>query len=122
MSKIKNFGSFVKENIQEDSIERNFRSGSSPSSENEPTNQLSEIEEGESGYIGDKLLKELAEKTGGVLEGNSVTIDGKKVDFFSETEAFHVDGEKFKTVDEVINHLDNGSIKESRSTRSFRRR
>ena len=120
MNKIKNFGSFVKENVQED-IQRNSRIGSSPESENEPIGQFSEVEESE--YVGDILLKELAEKTGGVLEGNTVTIDGKKVDFFSETEAFHVDGEKFKTVDEVISHLDNRTIKESRRTpRSFRRR
>ena len=118
MKKIKHFGSFVKENVQED-IQRN---GSSSELENKPISQ-SEVEEGR--YIGDILLKELAEKTGGVLEGNTVVIDGKKVDFFSETEAFHVDGEKFKTVDEVINFLDKGSapLKESRrSTRGFRRR
>lgn len=119
MKKIKNFGSFVKENVQED-IQRSTRVGYSPDSEIKPIGQLPEVEESE--YIGDRLLKELAEKTGGVLEGNTVIIDNKKVDFFSETESFHVDGEKFKTVDEVINHLD-GSIKESRRTpRSFRRR
>ncbi len=118
MKKIKNFGSFVKENVQED-IQRSTRVGYSPDSEIKPIGQLPEVEESE--YIGDRLLKELAEKTGGVLEGNTVIIDNKKVDFFSETESFHVDGEKFKTVDEVINHLD-GSIKESRRTpRSFRK-
>jgi hypothetical protein len=112
MNKIKNFGSFVKENV-ESNIDSDINN----------TNINSEIEDNGGEYVGDVLLKELAEKTGGVLEGNSVTVDGKKIDFFSETEAFHVDGEKFKTVDEVISHLDNRTIKESRRTpRSFRRR
>lgn len=66
--------------------------------------ELPEEEGGE--YIGKKLMSELAEALGSNVESDgSINYEGKKINFFSETEMFHVDKKKFKTAEEVINYL-----------------
>lgn len=60
-------------------------------------------EEGE--YEGTKKLKELASALGTEVVDNSVVYDGKKINFYSETEKFHVDKKKFKTIEEVLEYL-----------------
>lgn len=63
-------------------------------------------EEEEDSYIGTKLLKDLAKALDvQYMGGNSITFEGQKISFFSETEKFHIKGKKFTTVGEVVNFL-----------------
>ncbi len=67
--------------------------------------ELPEEEGGE--YIGQKMMSELAQALGVDIESDgSVNYDGQKINFFSETEKFHIGREKFDTVDAVINYLE----------------
>jgi len=63
-----------------------------------------EEEEGHE-YEGTKLMSDLAQKLGTEIVNNSIEYNGKKINFFSETESFHVDKKKFKTIDEVLAYL-----------------
>lgn len=60
-------------------------------------------------YTGSKMLAELADKLGSKVINNSVEYNGKKINFFSETEMYHVDRKKFKTADEVVEYLNASS-------------
>jgi len=67
-------------------------------------------EEGEEEYEfkGTQLLEELANRLGVKVENNQINYNGKKIEFYSETEAFAIDRKgKYKTVDEVIAKLEN---------------
>jgi hypothetical protein len=69
--------------------------------------ELPEEEGGE--YQGQRLMAELAESLGvDIEEDGSINYNGQKINFYSETEMFHVGKSKFKTVDEVINFLESG--------------
>lgn len=73
-----------------------------------PSPAKAELPEEEGGeYVGQKMLAELAEKLGvEVGEDGSIDYNGKKINFYSETEMFHIDNKKFATVDEVVNYLE----------------
>jgi hypothetical protein len=73
----------------------------------ETSSEFDESQEEEEGnqYLGNKMLKELANKLGTSVTNNSINYKGKKINFFSETEMYHVDRKKFKTSEEVINYL-----------------
>lgn len=72
--------------------------------EEAPEAELPEEEGGE--YQGQMLLNQLANELGTeVSEDGSINYEGKKINFFSETEKFHVDGKKFSTAEEVVNYL-----------------
>lgn len=60
-------------------------------------------------YMGNKLLKELADKLGESVIDNEIIYKGKKINYFSETECFHIDNEKFETVDQAFQYLVGGS-------------
>jgi hypothetical protein len=67
-------------------------------------NDLPEEEGGE--YQGQMLLNQLANELGTEVDADgSVNYEGKKINFYSETEKFHVDGKKFSTVEEVVDYL-----------------
>ena len=80
-----------------------------PSEEDAPlaygyANELPEEEGGE--YQGQMLLNQLANELGTEVEADgSINYEGKKINFYSETEKFHVDNKKFSTAEEVINYL-----------------
>lgn len=82
--------------------------------------ELEEGEEEEEGnqYVGNKMLRELANKLGAEVIDNSVVYDGKKINFFSETEMYHVDRKKFKTAEEVVNYLQGSSTQDEAPVRS----
>ena len=62
-------------------------------------------EEGEE-YEGTKLMKELADRIGAeVSDNNEIDFDGKKINFFSETDKFHIGGNQFDSVDDVVSYL-----------------
>jgi len=70
-------------------------------------NDLPEEEGGE--YQGQYLMNQLASELGVEVESDgSINYEGKKINFYSETEKFHVDNKKFAKVEEVIDYL--GSI------------
>lgn len=63
-------------------------------------------EEEEAGeYHGSQGMKKIAQALGEELHGNEILHDGHKINFFSETEMYHVDRKKFKTPQEVIDFL-----------------
>lgn len=65
-------------------------------------------------YVGTRLMKELADRLGvEVNENNEIDFDGKKINFFSETEKFHIGETQFDSVDDVISYLsgdDDGEV------------
>ena len=79
--RIKNFKNYIKEEINSEELD----------SDNQ--------------YIGNILLNELAEKLGVEVIDNHVEYNGKIINFYSETEMFHVDKKRFKTVEEVVDYL-----------------
>jgi len=75
-----------------------------PSELSDEMDEEGEEEEGHQ-YVGSKMLAELADKLGVDVVNNSIDYNGKKINFFSETEMYHVDRKKFKTADEVVEYL-----------------
>ena len=75
--------------------------------ENEdPSNIIDEVEEEEGGeYRGTTLMKELAEELGTEVVDNEINYEGHKINYFSETESFHVDKKKFDSMEEVLQFL-----------------
>jgi hypothetical protein len=68
------------------------------------SNDLPEEEGGE--YQGQMLLNQLANELGTEVDTDgSINYEGKKINFYSETEKFHVDNKKFSTAEEVVNYL-----------------
>ena len=64
-------------------------------------------EEEEYQFQGAQLLDELANRLGAKVENNQINYNGKKIEYFSETEAFAIDRKgKYKTVDEVVSQLE----------------
>jgi len=58
-------------------------------------------------FQGEKMLQELADRLGAKVENNTINYNGKKIEFYSETEAFAIDRKgKYKTIDEVITKLE----------------
>jgi hypothetical protein len=84
-----------------------------PSEEDAPLayGQGSDLPEEEGGeYMGQKKMADLASELDAEIgTDGSINYNGKKVNFYSETEMFHVDKKKFKTAGEVINYLDSSS-------------
>jgi hypothetical protein len=86
-----------------------------PEAEEAPVNELPEVEEDpetvlpeeEGGeYQGQILLNQLANELGTEVDADgSINYEGKKINFYSETEKFHVDNKKFSTAEEVVNYL-----------------
>lgn len=89
-----------------------------PSEEDAPLayGQGSDLPEEEGGeYMGQKKMADLASELGTEIgTDGSIDYNGKKVNFYSETEMFHVDKKKFKTSGEVINYLE-GSAPDNKS-------
>ena len=68
----------------------------------------SEEEEEEAGdYHGSVGMKKIAQALGEEMQGNEIMHDGHKINFFSETEMYHIDKKKFKTPEEVIKYMNN---------------
>ena len=84
-------------------------------------------EEEESGdYHGSVGMKKIADALGEELKGNEIMHDGHKINFFSETEMYHIDRKKFKTPEEVIeymnNHVHGGKEEHTMESRKHRRK
>jgi len=91
----------------------------------EPEMEMSgeEGEEEAGDYHGSVGMKKIAKELGGELQGNEIMHDGHKINFFSETEMYHIDRKKFKTPEEVIDFMKNHvHSKEERTMESRRTR
>ena len=74
------------------------------------SNEGENFEEEGDGYIGQRMIQDLADALDVQPEADgSVIYNGQKINFFSETEMFHIGSMKFETVDEVVNYLNNES-------------
>jgi len=111
--KLKRFNTYVKENIDmdmdmEEDVEMKDNFQDVPEFDNNKIEEDDvETEEETHEYKGNILMKELAEKLGVKVINNSIEYKGQKINFFSETEAFHVGRKKFDTMEEVIDFLKN---------------
>ena len=70
-----------------------------------------EEEEGHE-YEGTIKLKELADKLGVEVVDNQIDYNGQRINYYSETENFHIGKNKFKTVEEVLNFLNPKGVEE----------
>jgi len=64
-----------------------------------------EEEEGGDEYIGQRLMNELGDMLDAPVINNTITYEGRKINFFSETEKFHIDNKQFDTPQEVYDYL-----------------
>ncbi len=118
---IKRYNQFVQGKVNEE-FEMNTQEApivDMPEAEEAPLNELPEVEEDpetelpeeEGGeYQGQILLNQLANELGTEVDADgSINYEGKKINFYSETEKFHVDNKKFSTAEEVVNYLGGSS-------------
>ena len=75
-----------------------------PTIENEFEEEGEGEEEGHQ-YKGNQMIAKLADILGTEPTGNSIEYNGKRINFFSETEMYHVDRKKFATAEEVAEYL-----------------
>ena len=86
--------------------------GKKPSEEDAP------LASNDDEYIGTKKMKELADALPDAkLESGTLYYDGKEINFYSETEKFHIGKHKFNDVKDVLNFL--GKKEEVKSERDF---
>jgi hypothetical protein len=112
---IKRYNQFVSGKVNEEFEMDNFENeapiveepivdNENPEVEEAPEAELPEEEGGE--YQGQILLNQLANELGTEVDADgSINYEGKKINFYSETEKFHVDNKKFSTAEEVVNYL-----------------
>ncbi len=87
--------------------------GKRPSEEDAP---LASSDDNE--YIGTKKIKELLSKLGkeARMENGTIYYNDKEINFYSETEKFHIDKNKFDDVNDVLNYL---KVKEDKLDNEF---
>ncbi len=120
MKSIKNFDQYIKEDLSselesevgENEMDRkNYNiERESPVIDEEEGDEmiedtLSEGGEEEDEYIGVKLMKDLSDKLDTPVQDNKIIYDGNVINFYSETERFHIGKKKFETPDEVVDYL-----------------
>ena len=57
-------------------------------------------------YKGEVEMRRLADILGSEVINNQIEYNGKKINYYSETEMFHVDRKKFETAEEVVDYLE----------------
>jgi len=67
-------------------------------------------EEEDDTYIGVSMMKELASELGEEVRDNSIMYNGQKINYYSETEKFHIGKKKFRTVEKVLNFLNQNEV------------
>jgi hypothetical protein len=112
MKILKKFDSYIKENLEEEEGLEEVGSGGSgeegglDTGEKNMPNKVVDATEEEDSYIGTKMLNDLARKLGTEVVDGSINYEGNKINFFSETEKFHIGKKKFATVEEVLAFLE----------------
>jgi hypothetical protein len=56
-------------------------------------------------YKGTLLMNELADKLGTQVVNNKIDYNGQEINYYSETEKFHIGKSKFDTIEEVLDFL-----------------
>lgn len=114
MKKLKRYDEYIKENQEDLETQNELQSDEEIPGDlivdDEDIDQLVDDEdapeeEEDNEYIGRKMLKNLAKALGTKVVDNSVKYDGQTINFFSETEMFHIGKKKFKEVDQVVDYL-----------------
>lgn len=84
--------------------------GELPPQEGEFPEYSEEEEEEEEGheYKGSQLMQDLASKLGSEVVNNQIHYNGQTINYYSETEKFHIGRQKFDTVEEVLDFLGGG--------------
>ena len=78
-----------------------------------PAKMEVEQEEEEGGDKYKKIITDLAAQLGTeVSEDGTIDYNGQKINFYSETDMFHVGKKKFKTADEVVSYLEDSKPSE----------
>jgi len=54
---------------------------------------------------GDNSLEDLSKALGVPIENNTIKYRGKRINYFSESDTFDVNGEKFNDVGEILKYL-----------------
>jgi hypothetical protein len=128
MKIVRKFNDFVKVRINEDVLPQETMETQPGIDATEmvedPANIIEEPEEGyeeeESGDTIESMMNELTEELGAQKNGNVIEYEGHKIEFYSETNSFAIDGKvdfmmngkkmKLKTVEDVKNYLMNQQV------------
>lgn len=113
MKILKGFDQFVNEDVNNEfdnseliNDESDMDSVETENVDDSIEDEMDEQEEESGQYIGNKLMNELASKLGTTVVNNSIDYEGKKINYYSETEAFHIGNNKFDTISEVLDFLE----------------
>lgn len=68
-----------------------------------------EEEEGHE-YQGSVLMRELADKLGVEVINNKIEYNGQEINYYSETEKFHIGKSKFDTIEEVLDFVGQSDV------------
>lgn len=105
---IKKYNQFIKGKVNENVEENENPSNDMDFEENENPSVESQGEEEGSEYVGQKMMQDLSDELDVNIDTDgSITYDGRKINFYSETEMFHIGKQKFETVDDVVSFLHN---------------
>lgn len=120
---IKKYGQFVNDRINEDLNDEFSNREYDENDDNFENDLTQELPEEEDEYNGQILMSELSSKLGVPIETDgSINYKGKKINFYSETENFHIDNKKFKTIDEVISFLELNDDEVTSESKSYKKR
>lgn len=106
---LKRFENYIKEDLEFDPKDE-MESYSPELEEGDLEEQVPEEEEHD--YIGNKLMSDLATALGTKVVNNQINYNGEKINFYSETEKFHIGKKKFDTVEDVLNYLKPSEVEE----------
>lgn len=103
MRNLKRFENYIKENLEFETKEDEINPEGLVSDNSFEEEQVPEEEEHD--YIGNKLMNDLAKKLGTKVANNEINYNGEKINFYSETEKFHIGKRKFDTLEDVLKYL-----------------
>ena len=103
MRNLKIFENYIKENLEFETKEDEINPEGLVSDNSFEEEQVPEEEEHD--YIGNKLMNDLAKKLGTKVANNEINYNGEKINFYSETEKFHIGKRKFDTLEDVLKYL-----------------
>jgi predicted house-cleaning noncanonical NTP pyrophosphatase (MazG superfamily) len=119
---IKKYNKFVEDRLLKEDVQvvpEEIQNSIEEAPVEEPIQELEEDDEEEGyEYIGDQKMKELGSLLGtDKNENGAIVYNGKEVNFYSETEKFHVDNKKFNTAEEVVEYLNGAGDKHKHRNR-----
>jgi hypothetical protein len=104
MRNLKRFENYIKENLELETKDDEINpEGLVSDNSFEEDDQVPEEEEYD--YVGNKLMNDLAKKLGTKVANNEINYNGEKINFYSETEKFHIGKRKFDTLEDVLKYL-----------------